>query len=49
VIFCGFRADFVTVVNWPFFAIYFRQMGMSPAIHLWTIRYGNDVATILPL
>ena len=24
-------------------------MGTSPAIHLWTVRQRNDVATILPL
>ena len=24
-------------------------MGTSPAIDLWTVRYGNDVATTLPL
>ena len=24
-------------------------MGTSPAIHLWTVRYGNDVAITLPL
>ena len=24
-------------------------MGTSPAIHLWTVRYRNDVATTLPL
>ena len=27
----------------------FRQMGTSPAIDLWTVGQGNDVATTLPL
>ena len=27
----------------------FRYTGTSPAIDLWTVGYGNDVATTLPL
>ena len=37
--FCGFRSVAVnSVYKLQFFYIYFRQMGTSPAIHLWTVR-----------
>ena len=34
--------------GWVTLSAKFRYMGTSPAIHLWTVRTGNDVATTLP-
>ena len=39
----------VFLKGWVTLRASFRKMRTSPAIHLWTIRQRNDVATTLPL